>query len=114
MDALLDLKNTCGDFCSHWHLFCLVSVILSIHRNVTNEVGLKLVDVVNHCWLKEFKIAIVITLACQGVHCNWHDVMILEKTVLFWLSELNDKLTISLKDISEIEKESFFCWTYNE
>ena len=29
--------------------FGLVSVILSIHRNVTNEVGLKLVDVVNHC-----------------------------------------------------------------
>ena len=49
MDALPDLKNTCGDFCSHWHLFCLVSVVLSIHRNVTNEVGLKLVDVVNHC-----------------------------------------------------------------
>ena len=40
MDALPDLKNTCGDFCSHWHLFCLVSVILSIHKNVTNEVGL--------------------------------------------------------------------------
>ena len=49
MDALPDLKNRCGDFCSHWHLFCLVSVILSIHRNVTNEVGFKLVDVVNHC-----------------------------------------------------------------
>ena len=49
MDALPDLKDTCGDFCAHWHLFCLVSVILSIHRNVTNEVGLKLVDVVNHC-----------------------------------------------------------------
>ena len=51
MSALPDLKNTgtCGDFCSHWHLFCLVSVILSIHRNVTNEFGLKLVDVVNHC-----------------------------------------------------------------
>ena len=49
MDALPDLKNTCGNFCSHWHLFCPVPVILSIHRNVTNEVGLKLVDVVNHC-----------------------------------------------------------------
>ena len=43
-----------GDFCSHWRLFCLVCVILSVIVKVFTEVlilsfGLELVDIVNHC-----------------------------------------------------------------
>ena len=50
-------KNMSGDFCSHWRLFCLVSVILSVIVKVFTEVlvlsfGLELVDIVNHCWFE--------------------------------------------------------------
>ena len=52
-------KNMSGDFCSHWRLFCLVSVILSVIVSISISVftevlvlsfGLELVDIVNHCW----------------------------------------------------------------
>ena len=42
------------------------------------------------------------------------DVMIPDWTALLWISEVNNKFTVSLKDIFEIEEESLFCWPYNE
>ena len=66
MDVLPDQKEyDCiqnGDFCSHWLLFGLVSVILgvivSISISVFTKVSglsfrLELVDIVNHCWIEK-------------------------------------------------------------
>ena len=99
-----------------WPSFCNSNISISVFTVSGLSFRLELVDIVNHCccW-KELKIAVVFYLVCRGVHCYWEDVMIPDKkkTVLFWLAEVNDGLTISLKDIFETEKESFFCWPYN-
>ena len=111
-----------GDFCSHWLLLDLVSailyVIVSISISVLTEVSglsfrLELVDIVNHCWIEKKKDCYCI------LSCMQRSLLLLgwcydprKKTVLFWLSEINDGLAISLKDIFQTE-ESFFCWPYN-
>ena len=117
-------KNMSGDFCSHWRLFCLVSVILSVIVSISISVftevlvlsfGLELVDIVNHCWFgKNLRLLFLLILHAEQFMVTQMMLWFQKKTALFWLSEVNDKLTISLKDIFEIEKESFFCWPYNE
>ena len=99
-----------------WPSFCNSNTSISVFTVSGLSFRLELVDIVNHCWIeKNLRLLLFFILYAEEFIVTemmlWSQTK--KKTVLFWLAEVNDGLTISLKDIFETEKESFFCWPYN-
>ena len=71
--------------------------------------GLELrVDIVNHCWIeKHLKLLLLCYCYCYAEEFIVTEVMLWsqkKKTALFWLSKVNDGLTLSLKDINSLRE----------
>ena len=69
--------------------------------------GLELrVDIVNHCWIeKNLRLLLLLILYAEEFIVT--EVMLWsqkKKTALFWLSKVNDGLTLSLKDINSLRE----------
>jgi len=84
-----------------WPSFCNSKISISVFTEVSGlSFRLELVDVVNHCWIeKNLRLLLFFILYAEEFIVTemmlWSQK---KKTVLFWLSEVKDGLTISSKD----------------